>query len=215
MKSLRTVRYSLIAAAVAGAAVVSTPASAEVSATAGIASAYLWRGVELGTGTPAVFGSLDYTHESGLFAGVWGSSGDTASGSEVDLYAGYAFSSDAFGFKVTAYDYSYPRFSAAKGDLQEVVVGVTASGFFADAVIGVADLQKNYYYDAGYTMDKYTAKVGMMNPKGAANNYTHVDLSYAFNSNLAFTVSGIVDAETGGPADQDALFVVAYTIPLK
>lgn len=223
MKSLRTVRYSLLAAAVAGAAVVSTPAAAEVSATAAVANMYLWRGQNLGGGTPVVSGSLDYSHDSGLFAGVWGSSGDTLNGNETDLYVGYGFSGDSFGVKVTFYDYTYAR-STTTGDLQEVVLGVTAGGFFADAIIGVSDFEDANYFDVGYTKDKFTGKLGTMmiddSICGAAPafgcDYTHLDLSYAYNGNLSFTVSSVVDADEGSAVynQEDPLFVVSYSLPL-
>lgn len=222
MKSLRTVRYSLIAAALAGGAIVSAPAQAGVSATAGVANLYLWRGLNLGGGTPVVMGSLDYGHDSGLFAGVWGSS--AGPDQEVDLYAGYAFSSDAFGFKVTAYDYSYPRSGSGAGmgddvggDLQEVVFSANASGFFADYILGIGDFEDTAYADVGYTMGKFTGKVGFMLTDEVApdSNYIHADLTYAFNERLAFTVSGIADEDPAGPADKDALFVVSYTLPLE
>lgn len=212
MKSLRTVRYSLLAAAVAGGAVVSTPALAEVSATAGVANLYLWRGQNLGGGTPVVMGSLDYSHESGLFAGVWGSS--AGPDSEVDLYVGYAYSNDDFGFKVTAYDYSYPR-SAVTGDLQEIALGVTFGGFFADAILAQGDLTDDYFA-VGYTYEKFTGKVGMYSADAADANYVHADLTYAYNDNLSFTVSGIVDEDDFAAVAGigDALFVVSYSLPL-
>lgn len=225
MKSLRTVRYSLIAAAVAGSAVVSTPALADVSATASVANMYLWRGQNLGGGAPVVAGSLDYSHDSGLFAGIWGSS--AGPGQETDVYFGYAYSSDAFNFKVTAYEYFYPNNTPI--DLQEVVFSVGASGFFADFVLGIGEIDaagggvdnKNNYVDIGYTMDKFTVKLGKTLNDTADTDYTHLDLSYAFNKNIAFTLSNIVDADTAaaitaGPADenQDPLFVVSYTLPI-
>jgi uncharacterized protein (TIGR02001 family) len=226
MKSLRTVRYSLIAAAVAGAAVVSTPAFAGVSATAGVASLYLWRGQNLGGGTPVVSGSLDYGHDSGIFAGVWGSSGDTTNGHEIDLYAGYGYSSDAMSFKVTAYDYTYPR-GALQGALQEVVLSFGASGAFVDVIVGMGDFEEANYVDFGYTMDKITGKVGMMMADdtmctpaaiaaGLSCNYTHVDVTYAYNKNLSFTVSGVADADDGAAVAgiEDPLFVVSYALPL-
>lgn len=221
MKSLRTVRYSLLAAAVAGGAMFSTTAAADVSASAAVSSLYLWRGLNLGGGTPVVSGSLDYSHSSGLFAGVWGSS--AGPDSEIDLYAGYAYSSDAFGFKVTGYDYSYPRAAntptfTEEGAKHEVVLSVSASGFFADAIIGLGDFKDGNYYDVGYTMGKFTGKVGMTDAEdlaGPDTDYTHADLTYAYNERLSFTVSGIVDQGDAGTIDPDALFVVTYTLPLE
>lgn len=224
MKSLRTVRYSLLAAAVAGGAMFSSAAVAGVSATAGVANLYLWRGQNLGGGTPVVMGSLDYSHDSGLFAGIWGSSGDTASGNETDLYAGYAYSSDAFSIKGTFYDYFYSRAGGAVGDLQEAVLTVSASGFFADAIIGVGDFEENNYYDIGYTYDKFTVKYGMTDLDGldavgapTEEDYSHIDLTYAYNSRLAFTISSIADSDDASAVIdiKDPLFVVAYTLPLE
>ena len=220
MKSLRTVRYSLIAAAVAGAAVVSTPAFAGVSATAGVSNMYLWRGQNIGAGAPVVMGSLDYSHDSGLFAGIWGSS--AGPGQETDVYFGYAYSSDAFSAKVTAYEYFYPGNTPA--DLQEVVFSASASGFFVDFILGVGVIDaagaevdnKNNYVDFGYTMDKVTAKIGMSMNDAAMTDYTHLDVTYAYNKNLSFTLSGIADADTGSAVYgiEDPLFAVSYALPL-
>lgn len=217
MKSLRTVRYSLLAAAVAGGAIISAPAAAGVSATAGVANLYLWRGLNLGGGAPVVMGSLDYGHDSGLFAGVWGSS--AGPDQEVDLYAGYAYSSDAFGFKVTAYDYSYPR-STLQGALNEIALNVTASGFFADYIIGIEDFEDTSYADIGYTYEKFTGKLGYMMTDDVTpdSNYSHADLTYAYNERLSFTVSGIIaddDASVFAGNNKDALFVVSYVLPLE
>lgn len=217
MKSLRTVRYSLLAAAVAGGAIISAPAAAGVSATAGVANLYLWRGQNLGAGAPVVMGSLDYGHDSGVFAGVWGSS--AGPDQEVDLYAGYAYSSDAFGFKVTAYDYSYPR-SGVQGALNEIALNVTAGGFFADYILGIEDFEDTSYADVGYTYEKFTGKVGYMMTDDVTpdSNYTHADLTYAYNERLSFTVSGIVaddDASVFAGSNKDALFVVSYVLPLE
>lgn len=215
MKSLRTLRFAALAAAVAGAAVVSTPAVAGVSATAAVANMYLWRGQNLGGGAPVVSGSLDYSHDSGLFAGIWGSS--AGPDQETDLYVGYAYSSDAFTAKATFYDYFYSRSAGAVGDLQEAVLSFSASGFFADAIIGMGDFEEGNYYDVGYTKDKYTIKYGMMDAEdlnGPDTDYSHLDLSYAFNERVAFTVSGIVDAGDANTIEKDPLFVVSYTLPI-
>ena len=69
MKSLRTVRYSMLAAAVATAAAVSTPAVAEVSANASVASAYLWRGQPHAVGVVHRFPHIgDQLLQSGIIA---------------------------------------------------------------------------------------------------------------------------------------------------
>lgn len=210
---LRTVRLSLLAATVAGTAVVSTPSFAEVSATAGVANLYLWRGQNLGGGSPVVMGSLDYTHETGLFAGAWGSS--AGPDSEVDLYAGYEYEGEDFGFTAAFYDYSYPR-SATTGDLQEAYVSLGAAGFKAEAYVGMGDWEDDNYFAVGYTHGKFGAKVGMTALDAADSDYSHLDLSYAWNDNLSFTVSGVLDADDASMVTdvEDPLFVVSYSLPL-
>lgn len=65
-----------------------------ITGSATLASEYRFRGVSLSDGDPAVQGTINLNHESGLYAGVWASSleGFGAVGgasAEIDLYAGY------------------------------------------------------------------------------------------------------------------------------
>ncbi|HRQ61874.1 MAG TPA: TorF family putative porin, partial [Alphaproteobacteria bacterium] len=66
----------------------------EFSASAALVSEYAFRGISQSDEHPALQGSIDYEHESGFYAGVWGSSVDFNDGSEAtvetDLYAGLA-----------------------------------------------------------------------------------------------------------------------------
>lgn len=63
----------------------------ELSATLGVTSDYVFRGVSLTDG-PALQGSIDYTFENGFNIGTWSSNYDfdTATNQEVDLYIGYS-----------------------------------------------------------------------------------------------------------------------------
>jgi len=107
MKKLK-VLSALSLLAVAGAA------NAEISGSMGIASSYLWRGFELGSGTPAISGDLHYSN-SGFYGGIWGSSGDTANGTEYDLYAGYGGSAGIFTYDVSYWTYNYPKETKRNG----------------------------------------------------------------------------------------------------
>lgn len=222
MTSLRTVRHSLLAATVAGAAVLSLPAAAEVSANAAVSNVYLWRGLDLGAGVPAVSGGLDYGHESGLYAGVWGSSSGPTQ--EVDVYAGWAKEFDGFSVDIGYYDYNYPgdrSVTSPRGlDFEEVKLSAGAAGFEVQAWLGMGETgggadNENNYYAASYAYDKFTALAGMTdNDCGAVScDYTHLDVSYAYNDNLTFTVSKIVDTDLAA-TEPDALFVVGYSLPL-
>jgi uncharacterized protein (TIGR02001 family) len=88
-------------------------ANAEITGTVGAVSDYDFRGVSLSAKDPALQGSLDYAHDSGLYAGVWGSNidyGDNVDGDvEVDLYVGFANQfNDDLGYDVGVVYYTYP-----------------------------------------------------------------------------------------------------------
>src|SRR5690606_32090352 len=80
---------------------------AEVSASAAVANNYIFRGLLMGSGTPAVSGSLDYAHESGAYAGVWGTSGDTLAGDEYNVYFGFGGEASGLSYDLNVLTYVY------------------------------------------------------------------------------------------------------------
>ena len=123
-------RKTLIAAAVAGTfclpsavmAQAAAPAAAPASphtftGNVGLATEYLYRGIAQTRGKPALQGGFDYSHASGLYAGVWGSNiswiSDAVAGAsanlEIDVYGGYKGTiSGDWGFDVGVLTYNYP-----------------------------------------------------------------------------------------------------------
>ena len=105
MKHVSGIKKTVLAASVAAtmAAGLAAPsiAVAEVSGTVGVSNMYFWRGQDLTEGNAQVFGSLDYAHSTGLYAGIWGSS--ELGGTEYDLYLGFAGFSAAGYFGVGDY----------------------------------------------------------------------------------------------------------------
>jgi uncharacterized protein (TIGR02001 family) len=96
---ITTVRGLLAATALVG-ALAAAPAFAEeapasditVTGSVALVSDYRFRGVSQSAGDPAVQGSINVNHSSGVYAGVWSSSisgGAVYGTQEVDLYAGY------------------------------------------------------------------------------------------------------------------------------
>ena len=84
-------KLTKISAAVLSASMLFVAASAnaadEAFTTAGsvaMTTDYLYRGISQTSGAPALQGSLSVSHESGLYATVWGSSISFASGLELD-----------------------------------------------------------------------------------------------------------------------------------
>ncbi len=109
MKKLTSL--ALVAAAVSSSFCFSSVANAEVSLNAGVTTNYVWRGVTQSNNAASVSGGLDYSDDSGFYAGTWvGSLGDANSGfngAETDFYLGYAGESGDFGYDVGYIYYGY------------------------------------------------------------------------------------------------------------
>ena len=208
----------IASAVMAGMAAVQS-VNAEVSATASIATEYLWRGQNLSgtSGAPAFSGSLDYAHESGLYAGVWAGSGDSALGTETDLYVGFSNEMEGFGYDLGYVTYIYSESAADEfDDAAEFYLG------FSYDIAGVKFYKSSDSdVDGLYTvvsLDFDPVGVALGNTSDVTNEYTHLDLSYAYNDNLTFTYSKIVDQsvdfEDGG-LDKSGRFVVGYSLPIE
>jgi len=239
MKSLlsSSVRLATLGLTAATAMAVSHSAVAEVevSASAGVASAYLFRGVDQGPGQGAIFGDLTASM-GGSYASVWATSG-TGGSTEYDLIIGHSLDVGDFTVDVGAVNYMYPADDSADsfGDSSEVYVNVSLGVVtlsFVDNVAGATDYE---YYSISAEHGAFSAVLGYSDTEDKAVfgtekvdlDYTHLDLSYAYNDSLSFTVSQIVDLDednngnrsgalTGADAlDDDLLFVVSYSLPIK
>ncbi|MEM7362491.1 MAG: TorF family putative porin [Pseudomonadota bacterium] len=215
----KIVAGSLATALLAGFAL---PAAAEVSASASVATSYLWRGYDLGSGTPAASADISVSSETGLYAGLWISSGDTSAGTEYDLFAGYGGEMGDFTYDINLTSYIYPTgpFSdtdGTVGDFMELIVSVCygpVSFSYYDNIAGetggYAGSEGYTYITVGLDVEQWSFLVGThdFDPGDA----THFDISYAFNDNLAFTLS-ILDIDGGG--DPEPTFVASYSIPIE
>ncbi|MAA74834.1 MAG: hypothetical protein CMN28_09015 [Salinisphaeraceae bacterium] len=87
---MKTFKHAVAAGVVGGLSAVAAPA-AMASVTGGVAvtSEYMFRGIVSEQGA-AVQGNLDWSHESGIYAGIWGSNANVAGGNELDLIAGWS-----------------------------------------------------------------------------------------------------------------------------
>lgn len=80
-------------------------------------SDYLFRGVSQTSSTPAVQGGMTVSHESGLYASIWGSSISFAN-MELDPSIGFSHALGDVTYDVGVVHYGYPGYSsAAQGDL--------------------------------------------------------------------------------------------------
>ena len=213
-------KVTQLAAAIAltaGAITAAPVAMAETSASVAIASTYLWRGYDLGSGTPAVSGDISYS-TSGFYVGAWASSGDTSAGTEYDLYAGWGMEMDAFSIDVMLINYLYPTGNGYTadgetdfGDFSEVILTVGLGPVSVSYYDNIASGTGYEYYTIGTGFGQFSATLGMHDNPGTSEDPMHLDLSYSYNDNLAFTVSQFISDEPGG---DDLKFVVSYSIPL-
>lgn len=109
----------------------------EISATFGIYSDYVFRGYSLTDEQPAIQGSLDWSHSSGFYAGVWGSNVEIGTGNlELDYYVGYAGEAQSINYDLSLVYYTYPS-SGAKDEYFEVLGSVGTDFGFASVTVGV------------------------------------------------------------------------------
>ena len=237
MKLNKTLIASSVAAVMAAGVMAPAQAEVEVGASVGIASTYLWRGSDLGSGTPAVSGDLNIS-SSGFYGGIWGSSGDTFAGSEYDLYVGYGGALGDFSYDLSLWNYIYPTGAGyapgGETDFAEwsdavVSLGYGPVSFAAYIPVGKENSSGDYmYYTLGADIGSFSVLVGMHSDDvaggGAVSQCTpeeaaaeescspvHLNVSYAYNDNLSFTFSQFIADESD---DDDLKFVVSYTLPL-
>jgi len=166
----------------------------------------------LGHGTPAVSGDLSFSG-GGFYAGTWVSSGDLANGTEYDLYAGYGGEAGDFSYDVSLWSYQYPNAQGAAqpaiGDLMEAVVSLGYGPLSLSYYHGIQDLEEYYYVNAGVSFGDFGVNLG-----AHEDDMMHIDFSYAYNDNLSFTFSQVVD-NVDGAYDDDLNVVVSYSIPIE
>lgn len=162
------------------------------SASVTLATDYMFRGISFTSNDPAIQGSFDYSHASGLYAGVWGSNLASFDGEdntiEIDGYAGFAneFGDSGVGYDVSVVRYFYPGTGETNSDYNEYFASVSYSYF--TAMIGYTpewggddDIDETYYnlafdYELPYGI-AFNAAVGYTDSDrnkdtaGASDNY--------------------------------------------
>ena len=170
---MSSIRKSLLSLAVAS--VVATPlmASAEgfgtVSANVALVTDYYFRGISQTDNDGAIQGGFDWSHDSGFYAGVWGSNvsfGDT--NLEFDTYAGFANEIGDFGYDVGVLKYNYNDTSSHDDPVEWYINGTYSyfsAGFaYSPSWFGSHDSSK--YVHLGFDYDElpmgltFSASVG-------------------------------------------------------
>ncbi|HEV7631489.1 MAG TPA: TorF family putative porin, partial [Steroidobacteraceae bacterium] len=129
-------------------------ANAGVSVTPTVVSDYDFRGISQTAEDPAFQLGLNYAHESGFYAGLWGSNVDfglTDPDIEVDAFAGFTGgdAAESFGYDLGVVYYTYV--SASDFNYPEIYAGIS-KGWFAAKVWYSWDfggLSESAYYVEG------------------------------------------------------------------
>lgn len=189
-----------------------------LTANADVTSNYVFRGETQTDENPAIQGGIDYSHNSGFYAGAWGSNVDfpNAGGStiEYDLYAGMNFAinpSVKMDVGYITYNYADSTVNNNVGT-SEVFVGAKYLGFAGYFYKGNAKNNNDYqYFDLRYSMGlpqdfKLTLHYGHKDPDyghSADDASVRVAKNFSgFDASLTFTT---IDSSSN--SDKDRLFV--------
>ena len=135
----------------------------------GVVSDYRFRGISQSRLKPALQASVDFTHDSGFYVGLWASTirilKDIPGGRgpvELDIYGGYRGKiNDTFAYDVGLLRYEYPRenfatsvnTTEAYGALTFGPATVKYSHSLGKETFGVAGSRGSYYLEAAATFD--------------------------------------------------------------
>lgn len=143
-------KKALLTPAILSIAAFPVASNAELTANVGWASDYIFRGYYQEDSSP--FGGVDYAHDSGFYAGIWGAdvgkgaTDDNGGGLEYDLYFGYSGSfGESGGFTIGYTGYFYTEDDPTEptvfdDEYNEVNLGISFGIFSIDHAIGEAEL---------------------------------------------------------------------------
>lgn len=161
----------MVVGSLIGAATMASPAAfAGLTANVGAFSSYMWRGLPQTTDA-AVQGGLDYSHESGLYVGTWGSNLNYGGGTEQDFYVGFAGSSGAFKYDLGVIYEWVP---------EDGQLGEDWSTLEFYAAVGAGPVMVKYFY-----ADEQNFLLG--DGEGKASGYVTASLVQPLTDKLSFT----------------------------
>jgi uncharacterized protein (TIGR02001 family) len=182
--------------AFSGLAVSETFGDFDVSMTSTLATDYIWRGQSQTDGSPAIQGSLDVAHSSGVYAGIWASNIDSnvafpgnsgGADIEVDYYVGYGGSiTDDISYDINVTKYAYD--DASVWNSADIIPSISAYG---------ATLGYKWNFDAD---------------SGKHSTYTWLSYEYELPYEIGISASwGVTDAKAGGDDYNDWSIGVSKT----
>jgi len=121
------------------------------STTIGFTSEYSFRGIAQSNEGPAVQGSIDWSHDSGFYAGVWGSSVEFTDASlETDIYAGYSGEVSGITYDIGGIYYVYPGSNENEHDYNFVEGALALGHDFGPAALSASiNYSPDYFAGSG------------------------------------------------------------------
>jgi uncharacterized protein (TIGR02001 family) len=163
-RRLTRLRLSTFAAAIVAGFGIAAPAQAQADLGAGLSltgtvagtTDYLFRGISQTRNRPTIQGTLELSHESGVYIGAFLSGVTFAGGydarQELDLTAGYRFELGDFKFDTYVIGYTYPGYEAQPGfqELAFLEVGARGTIELGDVTLtAAANYSPNYFGRSG------------------------------------------------------------------
>ncbi len=205
----------------------SSVVAADISANIGVTSNYVWRGLTQSANSTAFSGGIDYSHDSGLYAGTWIS--EAWDDYELDFYAGYGGEISGVSYDAGLIYYSYS--SDSESDFAEINANLgwnfLSAGFayVISAEDAVEAVEEDLYFYIGGSFDlpedfSIGLTLGFVEPDGDgdddADDYTHyqIDLTKSAGDfgdvTLSLSDTDLDDTDAPGE-DSDMRFFVSYS----
>ena len=222
---MKSMKLAALAVAVLSASSFNTVANAAVEANIGATSNYLWRGVSQSNDGVSVSGGIDYSHESGFYAGTWIGSIDfgDGSGTENDYYLGYGGESGDFGYDVGYIYYAYPADGFDDSNFGEIYFNGAYKAFgFVVAYTVNSQVDEGSLFDTGDMY--YSVSYGFDLPEeyslgltygfydfdaGSDSDYGHFQLDLS-KGDFTFSISKADEEAAGSGKGDDTKFVVSW-----
>lgn len=207
--------------------------SSEFSGVATLTSEYIYRGLAMSDGDPAIQAGVDYEHDGGLFVGAWATTIDLTSplgqrDIELDYYAGYHYAADGpVSATLTLLRYTYPGqtglhsydhhevlFEAAWRDRYSIELGYTGNLYGLEKVGRHWELRSLWPTANAWVI---SARLGGNDLTGiGASRYLHWDIGASARfSRLTVDLRWFDNEEPGGSTFQtsaDSQFVVGISV---
>ena len=199
--TINTSNKTIILSTIFAATLTSTMAAAEITANAGAFSNYIFRGTTYSGDSAVVQGGIDWSNDSGFYAGTWVSTLGTAGlgGNEIDFYSGYTGQVGDFEYDAGVLTYQYT--SSPEFNYTEAYFSTTFNIFTVglNYTIDAASGNKNAAFDEGdvYVFASADFNAGPVDISLYAGNYNYANDGDFGNGDISYSHVGASVSKDG------------------